>query len=88
MRAWKQIIGGKSVSAKSGKSLNVEDPSTRELLGTVPQSGRADVDAAVAAAAAAFPAWSATTPGERALALLKLADALESARRKIGRAHV
>jgi len=67
MRAWKQIINGKSVAAKSGKNISVEDPSTREVLGTVPQSGRADVDAAVAAAAAAFPAWSATTPAERAL---------------------
>ncbi|MBJ7482212.1 MAG: aldehyde dehydrogenase family protein, partial [Chloroflexi bacterium] len=87
MRAWKQIINGKSVAAKSGKSISVEDPSTREVLGTVPQSGRADVDAAVAAAAAAFPAWSATTPAERALALLKLADALESAKRKFVKAE-
>ena len=87
MRAWKQIINGKSVAAKSGKSITVEDPSTREVLGTVPQSGRADIDAAVAAAAAAFPAWSATTPGERALALLKLADALESAKRKFVKAE-
>jgi 1-pyrroline dehydrogenase len=87
MRAWKQIINGKSVAAKSGKTITVEDPSTREVLGTVPQSGRADVDAAVAAAAAAFPAWSATTPAERALALLKLADALESAKRKFVKAE-
>jgi 1-pyrroline dehydrogenase len=87
MRAWKQIINGKSVAAKSGKSISVEDPSTREVLGSVPQSGRADVDAAVAAAAAAFPAWSATTPAERALALLKLADALESAKRKFVKAE-
>ena len=87
MRAWKQIINGKSVAAKSGKTISVEDPSTREVLGSVPQSGRADVDAAVAAAAAAFPAWSATTPAERALALLKLADALESAKRKFVKAE-
>ena len=87
MRAWKQIINGKSVAAKSGKTISVEDPSTREVLGTVPQSGRADVDAAVAAAAAAFPAWSAATPAERALALLKLADALESAKRKFVKAE-
>jgi 1-pyrroline dehydrogenase len=87
MRSWKQIINGKSVAAKSGKTISVEDPSTREVLGSVPQSGRADVDAAVAAAAAAFPAWSATTPGERALALLKLADALESSKRRFVKAE-
>ena len=51
----------------------------REAAKLYKESLEADVDAAVAAAAAAFPAWSATTPGERSLALLRLADALEAA---------
>ncbi len=48
----------------------------------MPHSGKEDINAAVAAARAAFPSWSSTTPGERSLALLKLADALESQKRK------
>lgn len=78
----KQYINGNAVAARSGKTLSVEDPSTRAKIATVPHSGREDINAAVAAARAAFPSWSNTTPGERSLALLKLADALESQRRK------
>jgi len=82
MAVFKQYINGKAVAAKSGKTLSVEDPSTRATIATVPHSGKEDINAAVAAARAAFPAWSSTTPGERSLALLKLADALESRKRK------
>ncbi|MFO0221604.1 MAG: aldehyde dehydrogenase family protein, partial [Chloroflexota bacterium] len=81
MRSFKQYINGKAVAAKSGKTITVEDPSTRTKIATVPHSGKEDINAAVAAARAAFPSWSATTPGERSLALLKLADALESKKR-------
>ena len=81
MRSFKQYINGKAVAAKSGKTITVEDPSTRAKIATVPHSGKEDINAAVAAARAAFPSWSATTPGERSLALLKLADALESKKR-------
>ncbi len=82
MAVFKQYINGKAVAAKSGKTLSVEDPSTRSKIATVPHSGKEDINAAVAAARAAFPSWSSTTPGERSLALLKLADALESQKRK------
>ncbi len=82
MAVFKQYINGKAVAAKSGKTLSVEDPSTRAKIATVPHSGKEDINAAVAAARAAFPSWSSTTPGERSLALLKLADALESQKRK------
>ena len=82
MAVFKQYINGKAVAAKSGKTLSVEDPSTRAKIATVPHSGKEDINAAVAAARAAFASWSSTTPGERSLALLKLADALESQKRK------
>jgi 1-pyrroline dehydrogenase len=82
MAVFKQYINGKAVAAKSGKTLSVEDPSTRAKIATVPHSGKEDINAAVAAARAAFPSWSSTTPGERSLALLKLADALESRKRR------
>ncbi|MFZ9267881.1 MAG: aldehyde dehydrogenase family protein, partial [Candidatus Limnocylindrus sp.] len=87
MRSFKQYINGKAVAAKSGKTIVVEDPSTRAKIATVPHSGREDINAAVAAARTAFPSWSATTPGERSLALLKLADALESRKRAFVRAE-
>jgi len=87
MRGFKQYINGKAVAAKSGKTITVEDPSTRSKIATVPHSGKEDINAAVAAARAAFPSWSATTPGERSLALLKLADALESKKRAFVRAE-
>ena len=87
MAVYKQYINGKAVAAKSGKTIAVEDPSTRAKIATVPHSGKEDINAAVAAARAAFPSWSHTTPGERSLALLKLADALESKKRAFVRAE-
>jgi 1-pyrroline dehydrogenase len=87
MKTYKQVINGRSVAAVSGKTLIVEDPSTMVKIAAVPHSGKADVDAAVAAATAAFPAWSATTPGERSLALLRLADAVEAKRSAFVRAE-
>lgn len=54
MAVFKQYINGKAVAAKSGKTLSVEDPSTRAKIATVPHSGKEDISAAVAAARAAF----------------------------------
>lgn len=54
------------------------NPSTEEPLSEVPVSGPAEVDRAVAAAKAAFPAWSVLSWDERAAYLLKLADAVEA----------
>src|SRR5207248_6984895 len=53
------------------------NPATGEVIARTPLSTPEDVERAVKAARAAFPGWSTSTPGERALALLKLADALE-----------
>jgi acyl-CoA reductase-like NAD-dependent aldehyde dehydrogenase len=53
----------------------VVNPATGDVIAEVPEGTQADVDRAVAAAKAAFPGWRDTTPGERALAMLKsLAD--------------
>src|ERR1035441_1140783 len=54
------------------------DPSTGEEYLEAPVSGAKDVDAAVAAAADAFPGWRDATPSERSLALFRIADALEA----------
>ena len=57
--------------------IDVIDPSTEEVLDTVPESGAAAVDVAVAAASSAFDTWSRTPLSERLDALDKLAGALE-----------
>ncbi len=61
----------------SGGTDTVFNPATGEELAQAPVSSPEDVDRAVRAASDAFESWSNTTPGERALALIRLADALE-----------
>jgi betaine-aldehyde dehydrogenase len=58
------------------ETLDVTSPTTGARLGTVGVAGAAQVDAAVAAARAALPAWAHTSPAERGAALGRLADAL------------
>jgi 1-pyrroline dehydrogenase len=70
-------IGGEHRAAVDGASEEIVNPATGEAIATAPLSSEADVDAAVTAADGAFQAWSETPPGERALALLRIADALE-----------
>ena len=64
----------------SGSVMVIENPATGEPLAEVTDASRADVDAAVAAAGAAFAdgRWSRITPAERSRALWKLADLLEA----------
>jgi betaine-aldehyde dehydrogenase len=59
-------------------TMEVLNPATGEKMADVPESSVEDVDAAVAAARKALPGWAATPPGERAAALLKLADRIEA----------
>jgi aldehyde dehydrogenase (NAD+) len=61
-----QLIGGDWVRAAGGETIDVINPATGEVLGRVPRGGAEDVDAAVRAAEAAYPAWrdtNATTRG-------------------------
>lgn len=71
------FINGEFVNAKSGKTFDVINPATEKLSATVQEAGVDDVDDAVAAAKAAFPAWSELSAGVRGEYLNKLADALE-----------
>jgi aldehyde dehydrogenase (NAD+) len=68
------LIGGEWVPARSGETIEVINPATQEVLLRVPRGGADDIDAAVQAAAAAFPAWRDTSPGARAEALYRFAD--------------
>ncbi len=58
--------------------LSVLEPATEEVLAQVPRAGAEETDAAVARARAAFPAWAAVGPPDRAALLRDLADALEA----------
>ncbi len=71
------LIDAESVAAADGATEPILNPSTGEVMAYAPFCGVEDVNRAVAAAGRAFPAWSTTTPGERAAALLKLADTIE-----------
>ncbi|HWS46679.1 MAG TPA: aminobutyraldehyde dehydrogenase [Acidimicrobiia bacterium] len=77
MEAVQNFINGKAVDARDGATTPLVDPSTGESYGAAALAGPADVDDACAAAGAAFDGWCGATPSERALALLRIADALE-----------
>jgi betaine-aldehyde dehydrogenase len=73
----RNFIDGEFVDSASGETEEVLNPATGEAVAEAPLSNEEDVNRAVAAARRAFGEWSTATPGERSLALLKLADALE-----------
>ena len=83
--ARQQFIGGQWVDAASGETLDVENPANGRVIANVPRSGAEDVDRAVKAAATAFATWSQTTPQDRSILLLRLADAIEARADEIGR---
>jgi betaine-aldehyde dehydrogenase len=71
------MIDGKFVKPSSGEMEDVVNPATGEVFARAPLSGAEDVDKAVKAARKASESWANTTPGERQVLLLKLADAFE-----------
>jgi betaine-aldehyde dehydrogenase len=73
----RNFIGGEAVDPAEGGMEDVVNPATGAAIASAPLSTKADVDAAVAAATDAFPGWAATPPGERARALLRIADMIE-----------
>jgi malonate-semialdehyde dehydrogenase (acetylating) / methylmalonate-semialdehyde dehydrogenase len=81
----KNHVGGAWVDSSATEFLPVIDPATQHTLAEVPLSTSADVDAAVAAATAAFPAWRRTPPEERIQYLFKLKRLLEEHQDEIAR---
>ncbi|GGT41465.1 aldehyde dehydrogenase family protein [Streptomyces purpureus] len=69
-------IGGAWRPAAGTDTIAVVNPADEQVIGHVPAGTAEDVDAAVSAARAAFPAWAATPPAERAARLTALRDAL------------
>jgi betaine-aldehyde dehydrogenase len=84
-QTFKNFIDGESVDSAGGGTDAVVNPATGETFAQAPASGAEDVERAVRAARAAFDGWSNTTPGERSLALLKIADAIEARGDEIAR---
>lgn len=78
-------VGGRWTGALAGGTQEVRNPATDEVLARVPLSGGDDVDAAVKAAAAAFPSWRATPPAERARFFFKLRQLLDENREELAR---
>lgn len=76
MNEFSLLIGGKLM--RGAATLEVINPATEEILATAPRADHVQLDQAVAAAKAAFPAWAATPLRERAALLVKLADALQT----------
>ena len=75
----KMFIGGEWVESADGRTFDVETPAKRgQVIAQVPRGGAADVDRAVKAAQAAFPAWRAMPPRERGRLLLRIADAVDA----------
>ena len=78
-------IGGEAVAAQSTRFGDVTNPAMGEVVRHVPLANAADVDAAVAAAAAAFPAWRAFPPLRRARILMRFRELMESQRKDLAR---
>jgi betaine-aldehyde dehydrogenase len=66
-------------------TIEVIEPATEQVMAELPRAGVEEVDAAVARAKAAFPAWRALAPGERAVLLHGLADAIGERREDLAR---
>ncbi|HEV2116016.1 MAG TPA: aldehyde dehydrogenase family protein, partial [Terriglobales bacterium] len=73
----RNYINGKWQASASTEHREIINPATNEVLGQVPMSGAAEVDAAVQAAARAFPEWRRTPPEDRIQYLFKLKNLLE-----------
>ncbi len=81
----RNYVGGTWVDAQAESTREVRNPATDEVLARVPLSSDRDVDAAVAAASAAYPAWRSTPPVERARYFFKLRQLLEEHREELAR---
>src|ERR1700693_5107666 len=74
------LIGGRWVDAQSGKTFDVFDPGTGEVVARVPEGDAEDIDLAVRAARRAFETgdWAKMKPADRTRVMLRLADLIEN----------
>jgi len=76
-KTYQMYIGGEWVDATNNETYEDYNPFNGEVFATVPRGKREDTTRAIEAAAAAFPAWAATSPGQRRKLFLKAADIFE-----------
>lgn len=81
----RMLIGGRWVPAASGKTIEVLNPATQEVLAEVPRAAAEDVDAAVKAAAEAFTRWREVHPTERGRIMHRWADLCDERAEEIER---
>src|SRR5688572_322585 len=74
----KLYIDGAWVPSNGTKTIDVINSTTEEVMGRIPEGTKEDVDAAVAAAKAAFPAWSKTSVEERGKYLQRITEGLQA----------
>ena len=74
MRDIGHFIGGKTVKGTSGRTGDVFDPNTGDVQAKVALASKSEVEAAIANAAAAQPAWAATNPQRRARVMFKFLE--------------
>lgn len=81
----KSYIDGKWVPSGSNKTFNIYNPATEALIGTCPESNTEDLNAAIQAAARAFPTWRAYSGRQRGRILHRLFDLIVANKEDIGR---
>ncbi|HET7451804.1 MAG TPA: CoA-acylating methylmalonate-semialdehyde dehydrogenase [Thermoanaerobaculia bacterium] len=84
-RVLPNFVGGRWVPSAAEETVDVHDPARGAVLARAPLSTREDLDAAVSAAAKAFPAWSETPAATRARAMFRLRARLEERAEEIAR---
>ena len=77
MREIGHFIGGKQVKGTSGRFGDVFNPNTGEVQAKVALAGKAEIEAAIANAAAAQPEWAATNPQRRARVMFKFLELIQ-----------
>src|ERR671916_451451 len=83
----RNFVGGEYVDAADGRTYDLINPATGQTFAQAPNSEQEDIDRAFDAAAKAFETWRDSTPSERQLALLRLADAIEDRAEDLVRAE-
>src|SRR5437763_1408282 len=79
------FVGGAWTGAASGETFTADSPATGEAIGEVPQGGREDAQRAIEAADSAADGWARATAFERAGAMHRIADVVESRREALAR---
>ncbi len=74
----RMLIGGEWVGSEDGRTIEIESPGDRSVIGSVPRGGAADVDRAVRAAAEAFGSWRRLPPRERGKLLSRIGEDLQA----------